>query len=316
MIPKIAARLRKRLLRRRGISPVLATVIIFGIIISGIMIAVVQVLPEIERMRARSTIESVESGFLELDAAILELVSEGSYGSTTSSGGASRRVSIHTPQGSIGFDSGTIFNLQLLDNANQPITLQNDTTSSITSIFLNEPLGAVDYQIDSNHKFVFAGKMRYMTGTNPDTQRDHIITSGSFSGSVVNDLRPTNLTLSRDQEGGTQHIQLDYRVRLVVSYQAGARPTLRFDVIVIKLIGSFERFYERVRTFNVRVIPTLKTPLYNSSVINALELNMWWSSGYGRPVNCEVWSSRSIPGLTVSSLQVEIRPVIFEVHIT
>ncbi|MHA2232302.1 MAG: hypothetical protein ACXAB4_07410, partial [Candidatus Hodarchaeales archaeon] len=70
MIIHMAARLKRRFLDRRGVSPVLATIIIFAIIISGIMIAVVQVFPEIERMRARSTIESVESGFLELDAAI------------------------------------------------------------------------------------------------------------------------------------------------------------------------------------------------------------------------------------------------------
>jgi flagellin-like protein len=319
MILKMIVHLKKRLSERRGVSPVLATIIIFAIIISGIMIAVVQVFPEIERMRARSTIESVESGFLELDAAIMELVGEGSYGTGAGTSVASRTVSIHTPQGSIGFERGALFNLQLLDESDSPIVLLNTTNPAgptTTSIFLNEPLGALDYQIDSTHKFLSAGKMRYLTGASPDTRRDHVMVSGVLSGSETSDLSPTNLTLSRDQEGGLQHIQLNYRVRVVVSYQTGANPTLRFDIVVIKLVGAFEQFYQRVKTFQVRVTPILKATMYNGTAVTSPELNLWFGTSPGGQVAEEIWSSRAIPALPVSSLHIEIRPVIFEVQIS
>ncbi|MFX0114679.1 MAG: hypothetical protein ACFFB3_09030 [Candidatus Hodarchaeota archaeon] len=319
MILRTVAHLKRRLSERRGVSPVLATIIIFAIIISGIMIAVVQVFPEIERMRARSTIESVESGFLELDAAIMELVGEGSYGTGAGTSVASRTVSIHTPQGSIGFGTGDLFNLQLLDDSENPIELLNATNPAgptTTSIFLNEPLGILDYQIDSTHKFLSAGKMRYLTGASPDTRRDHVMVSGVLSGSETSNLSPTNLTLSRDQEGGLQHIQLNYRVRVVVSYQTGVNPILRFDIVVIKLVGAFERFYERVKTFQVRVTPILKAAMYNGTAITTPEINLWFGTRPGGQIAEEIWSSRAVPALPVSSLHVEIRPVIFEVQIS
>lgn len=319
MIFNMAAYLKRRLLDRRGVSPVLATIIIFAIIISGIMIAVVQVFPEIERMRARSSIESVESGFLEFDAAIMELVGEGSYGTGIGASSASRRVSIHTPQGSIGFETGTIFNLQVLDGSGNPILFRNSTNPldpAIANVFLNEPLGAFDYEIDTTHKFLSAGKMRYMTGADPDTSRREIMLSGVLSGSEDDELEPTNLTFSRDQEGGIQHIQLSYRVRIVVSYQTGVTPTLRFDVVLIKLVGSFERFYQRVRTFQVGISPILRATMYNATAIVTSELSLWFGTNSGGQVSEEAWNSRIIPMLPLSSLQVEIRPVIFEVHIS
>ncbi|MHA2494049.1 MAG: hypothetical protein ACXAEL_02160 [Candidatus Hodarchaeales archaeon] len=308
--------LKQRLMERRGVSPVLATIIIFAIIISGIMIAVVQVFPEIERMRARSSIESVESGFLELDEAIMELVGEGSYGTGLSTSSASRTVSIHTPQGSIGFDTGTIFNLQLRDQSDATIELQNSTNLGITHIFHNEPLGLVDYRIDTTHKFLSAGKKQYLTGASRTTQRDLVMVSGVLSGSELSEFRPTNLTLSRAEDGDDQNIQLDYRVRLVVSYQAGVNPTLRFDVVVIKLIGTFDRFYQTVRTLQVRVSPVIRATLANDTAITASELSMWSGTGAAGRVTEEIWSSRSIPALPVSSLHVEVRPVIFEVQIS
>ncbi|MFQ5978203.1 MAG: hypothetical protein ACE5OZ_08745 [Candidatus Heimdallarchaeota archaeon] len=319
MIFHLAARLKRRFLDRRGVSPVLATIIIFAIIISGIMIAVVQVFPEIERMRARSTIESVESGFLELDAAIMELVGEGSYGTGIGTSSASRSVSIHTPQGSIGFETGSIFNLQVLDASGDPIQLRNSTNLSdptTTNVFLNEPLGALDYEIDTTHMFLSAGKMIYLTGADPDTRRGEVMLSGVLSGSEDNELVPTNLTFSRDQEGGLQHIQLSYRVRIVVSYQTGVTPTLRIDVVLIKLIGSFERFYQRVRTFQARISPILKATMYNATAIVTSELSLWFGTSSGGQVSEEAWNSRIIPMLPLSSLQVEIRPVIFEVQIS
>jgi hypothetical protein len=270
-------------------------------------------------MRARSTLESVESGFLELDAAIMELVGEGSYGTGIGTSSASRSVSIHTPQGSIGFETGSIFNLQVLDASGDPIQLRNSTNLSdptTTNVFLNEPLGALDYEIDTAHMFLSAGKMRYLTGADPDTRREEVMLSGVLSGTEDDELEPTNLTLSRDQEGGIQHIQLSYRVRIVVSYQTGVRPTLRIDVVLIKLVGSFERFYQRVRTFQARISPILEATMYNATAIVTSELSLWFGTSAGGQVSEEAWNSRVIPMLPLSSLQVEIRPVIFEVQIS
>ncbi len=284
------------------------------------MIAVVQVMPEIERMKARSTIESVESGFLELDEAILELIAEGSYGSGSSLTGSSRIVSIHTPQGTIGVESGLRFNMWFLDDLNQKIEFENETTSFIENVIYREQMGQVDYQINTNYKFLPAGKTRYLTGTSPDTKRDHVLVSGFFSGQSTEDMSPTNLTLSREEKGGIQHISLDYRIRIRISYESEIKPTLRFDVILIKLIGDSSqstRQYERVKTLKAQIISNMKPILYNSSVITSSSISLRWSSLTGASVTgTEVWSSSRIPGLPISSLSLEVRPVIFEVMIS
>ncbi|MHA1237093.1 MAG: hypothetical protein ACTSQ9_05475 [Candidatus Hodarchaeales archaeon] len=53
--------------KKRGVSPVLATVIIFGLIITGVMVTFIQVIPYIEQAQSEQTISSVRNSFIELD---------------------------------------------------------------------------------------------------------------------------------------------------------------------------------------------------------------------------------------------------------
>ena len=57
--------------RRLGISPVLATVMIFGLILAGVMLTFIQVIPYIEKAQSEENISSVRNSFLDLDMTIL-----------------------------------------------------------------------------------------------------------------------------------------------------------------------------------------------------------------------------------------------------
>jgi len=62
--------------KNRGVSPVLATIIIFGLIITGVMVTFIQVVPYIEQAQSEQTISSVKNGFVDLDNTIKSLISE------------------------------------------------------------------------------------------------------------------------------------------------------------------------------------------------------------------------------------------------
>ena len=97
--------------KHHGVSPVLATIMIFGLIITGVMITFIQVVPYIEQAQSEEAIATVRNSFLELDTTIKTLLSE------TGTPGGFRTVLISKPAGNIKYKPSEYhFSFRLIDH--------------------------------------------------------------------------------------------------------------------------------------------------------------------------------------------------------
>ncbi|HKZ42413.1 MAG TPA: hypothetical protein VJ044_15735, partial [Candidatus Hodarchaeales archaeon] len=91
--------LRRRLLRsiRRGVSPVIATIMLIGLMTIGTLIGFFQVIPFVEQAKVESGIGSVQTSFINLDSSIFDLILNGE---------GKRTVSFNQPSGLLEFAPG------------------------------------------------------------------------------------------------------------------------------------------------------------------------------------------------------------------
>ncbi|MFX0084193.1 MAG: hypothetical protein ACFFAU_00865 [Candidatus Hodarchaeota archaeon] len=284
--------------KRQAVSPVLATVIIFGLIITGVMLTFIQVVPYIEKAQSEETISSVQNSFLDLDWTIRSLMSE-------SGGlGAFRTVLITAPAGRITFkEEYHHISLKMVDQEE----------NELYSIMESQGIGVLDWIYNSPQSILPRGTTMYLTGADPYKVRDPVFITGPFAKSGVN-TELTNLTLSHQRSDRRHHITLNYRISVYITISTNPEPEIRFQIFFIHLSSDFNsivRSYEQIKIHSLQNVSIPRTIAINSDVST---LDLVWSSG---DTQNSLWSTRTIQGLSqVNFFNVIVQTSIFEIGLS
>jgi hypothetical protein len=297
--PKIKIQLNSFFTKKRqAISPVLATVIIFGLIITGVMLTFIQVVPYIEKAQSEETISSVQNSFLDLDWTIRSLISE------SGGPGGFRTVLITTPSGRITFEE---------DYHHISLKMVDQDETEIYSIMESQGIGVLDWNYNSPQSILPRGTTMYLTGADPYKVRDPVFITGPFAESGVN-TELTNLTLSNQRADRRHHISLNYRISVYLTISTNPEPEIRFQVFLIRLSSDFNSIassYEQITIHSSQNVSIPQTLAIDSGVST---LDLVWSSG---TTENSLWSTRSIQGLSqVNFFNVIVQTSIFEIGLS
>ncbi|MHA2154656.1 MAG: hypothetical protein ACXABU_04900 [Candidatus Hodarchaeales archaeon] len=238
---------RRWRLRRRAVSPVLATVIIFGLIITGVMVTFIQVVPFIEQAQSEQTISSVKNSFIDLDETIESLISE------SGNPGGFRTLLFTKPAGTLEFKPNEYYISLYLEDQNEDL---------VHTIIEFQEIGIIDWVYSSPRPVLPRGTSKYLTGPDPYKTRDHAFLTGMFASSDNQDL--TNLTLSH-QSDRKHHIMLDYRTSIYLTISTQPVPEIRFQIFLVSLTADFNSIHSQYKQITVHVNKNVSAP--NSLVL-------------------------------------------------
>lgn len=283
--------------KRLGISPVLATVMIFGLILAGVMLTFIQVVPYIERAQSEENISSVRNSFLNLDRTINSLLSE------SGSPGGFRTVLFTKPAGRIMFENDTyLISLKLLD--------QSD--NEVHSILDSESVGLLDWVYSSPASILPRGTSKYLTGSDPYKIRDPVYLTGPFASTENNEI--TNLTLSNVRFDRKHHMTLNYRISVYLTISTNPEPEIKFQIFLIRLTTDFQDIYSSYEQIKVHSVQKISTPLTLDIEDTVSTLDLVWST---TAKSATLWSTSTIYGLSqVSFFNVIVQTSIFEIGLS
>lgn len=266
--------------RRRGVSPVLATVIIFGLIITGVMVTFIQVVPFIEHAQSEQTISSVKNSFIDLDDTIESLISE------SGNPGGFRTILFTKPAGTLEFNPLAYY---------ITLYLEDQDGELVHSVVDELEMGMLDWIYSSPSTIIPRGTMKYLTGPDPYKTRDQAFITGMFSTSENQDL--TNLTLSH-QSDRKHHIMLDYRISVYLTVTTQPNPEIRFQIFLISLTADFSSIHNQYKQITVHVSNNISIPttLAIESTVSKLDLVIE-KSFTSTPPSTLLWSTSSVSGL-------------------
>jgi hypothetical protein len=287
--------------KRRGISPILATVIIFGLIITGVMVTFIQVVPFIEQAQSEETIAVVRNSFIDLDSAIKTLISE------SGTPGGFRTIIFNKPSGRLDYESDHYFiSLKLLD--------QDDT--SVYDFFELQEISALDWIYNSPRSVLPRGTSKYLTGPSPYEIRNRVFLTGPFSTTDYQDI--TDLTLSH-LDDRRHHITLSYRISIYLTITTQPQPEIRIQVFLILLKANFEKINAQYKQLTVNINQNFSTPYTLSDEIldGAAGLKLVWEDNkVTGTTTYSLWSTQSIQGLTqVSIFNIVVQTLVYEISI-
>ncbi|UCE13154.1 MAG: hypothetical protein JSV04_13310 [Candidatus Heimdallarchaeota archaeon] len=282
----------------------MATVIIFGLIITGVMITYIQVLPYIEHAQSEEAIAITSNSFLELDTTIKSLLSE------SGSPGGFRTVLITKPAGKIDYISDSShFSLRLFD--------QDDKL--VYNIIENQGIGVLDWAYNSPQSILPRGTTRYLTGPDPYKIRDPVFLTGIFGSTDYQDL--TNLTLSH-LDDRLHHITLNYRISIYVTISTQPEPELRFELFLILLSGDFSTIHSQYEQINIHSQSIVSEPhiLPKNASIGELKL-VWDNSGFiwGQVPQIDtnlIWSTKTIQGFDTQYFNIVVQVFKYEIGLS
>ncbi len=188
-------------------SPMVATILVLGIIVSGLAIAVVIILPYEERMTAESSLEAMKTGFKDLNREILSLVSK--YSPTSHQ---TTEIKLAMRTGAINLVQSAIFTINI--NNTQMIGTNNPIT-----------INRLRYSFSSDYEFLPVGTRKYLLGDRPYIPRP--VCSSGLAG---------NLTLSSPLEGN-YFLGLDYGLSVLWSFGIVGTPVANVTITGITLEG-------------------------------------------------------------------------------
>ena len=281
--------------KNRGVSPVLATIIIFGLIITGVMVTFIQVVPYIEQAQSEQTISSVKNSFIDLDNTIKSLISE------SGDPGGFRTVLFTKPAGTLDFNPNE-FTISL--------SLYDQDSNSVYDFFDEQEIGILDWVYSSPRAVLPRGTSKYLTGPDPYKNRDQTILTGIFGNTEYKEL--SNLTLSH-QSDRKHHIALNYRMAVYLTLETQPVPEIRFQIFLVSLSADFTSIHSQYKQLSVHISQNISTPytLTLDSSVSRLDLNL--DTG----TTSTLWSTGSINGLSqVNYFNIVVQLLKYEVNLT
>ena len=286
--------------KKLGVSPVLATVIIFGLIITGVMVTFIQVVPYIEQAQSEQTISSVKNSFIDLDNTIKSLISE------SGNPGGFRTVLFTKPAGSLDFDPKKFIT---------SLSLNNQLGNSEYDFFQLQELGILDWTYNSPRAVLPKGTSKYLTGPDPYKTRDQTLLTGMFSTTEYKEL--TNLSLSH-QTDRKHHITLNYRMAVYLTIETQPVPEIRFQVFLISLSTDFTSIHNQYKQISIHVSQNISTPYTLPLDPSVSRLDLILDNNFVSGTTSTIlWSTESITGLSqVNYFNVVVQLLKYEVNLT
>lgn len=286
--------------KRTGISPILATVIIFALILTGVMVTFIQVIPYIEQAQSEEAISSVRNSFTDLDNTIDSLISE------SGTPGGFRTILLSKSAGKIDFDpSRHEISLRLIDG---------NSKNLVHGIFEEQEIAVLDWEYNSPRSILPRGTTQYLIGPNPYEKRDHIFITGPFASTDYQDI--TNLTLSHLNDR-RHHIILNYRISIYISIVTQPNPEIRFQVYFISLKADFETLFTNYKQITVHSSQNFSTPYsLPDELTNIAIMDLQWQNNPPFGKNTTLWSTSDIQGLTqVNFFNIVVQTSIYEISL-
>ena len=286
--------------KKRGVSPVLATIIIFGLIITGVMVTFIQVVPYIEQAQSEQTISSVTNSFTDLDNTIKSLISE------SGNPGGFRTVLFTKPAGTLEFNP---------DQFITSLSLYDQDSSSVYDFILDQEIGILDWTYSSPRAVLPRGTSKYLTGPDPYKDRDQTFLTGIFGNTEYKEL--TNLTLSHGSDR-KHHITLNYRLAVYLTFETQPVPEIRFQVFLVSLTTDFTSIHSQYKQINVHVSQNISAPHTLSLDSSVSKLDLTFSNTYSSGTTSTVlWSTESISGLTqVNYFNIVVQLLKYDINLT
>ncbi|MFW9994010.1 MAG: hypothetical protein ACFFD4_18345 [Candidatus Odinarchaeota archaeon] len=310
---------RKSLKRRKGVSPLISTILIFALIIFGVGVGLVQTLPYIEISRARASLNNLQTAFNKIDSSINDLINEGTAVETIGGQQGQRFVTLSKNTGQIDFIAGSnYFNMRLVDQNRDPI--YNGTTGrEIEPLFGIEDaaLGRIDYSFSTTASLIPLNSWKYLKGPSQYNRRGAIAVISPTQTEEYTDL--TNLTLTYSSTDYLMHLRLDYRPKIVISIRFAPVPEIRISTFLIKITGSELPIYDNYRQLLVSLdsidYTTSTYSISSSSGVTELTIQYRTSPVSGW-TNKDSWTSKLISGLDPSLYKITISKIIYGFTIT
>ncbi|MFX0015629.1 MAG: hypothetical protein ACFFB2_11390 [Promethearchaeota archaeon] len=288
-----------QLKNRRGVSPVLATVMIFGLIITGVMITFVQVVPYIQQAQSEEAIASVRNSFLELDTTIKSLLSE------SGAPGGFRTILFTKPSGVVQYVEDRYYiSLRLLDQ----------DSNTIYKILDEKKIGVLDWVFNSPRSVIPRGTTKYLTGPDPYRKREPVFLTGTFSSTDYQDL--TNLTLSHLNDK-RHHVTLNYRISIYLTISTQPEPEIRFEVFLVLISSDFDSFHRQYQQITIHSYNNFSRPytLPENDSIGAIEL-VWDNIKTSGSTTTSLWSTQLIQGFNVQYFNIVVQTLVYEIGLS
>ncbi len=273
----ISQRTRKK---RRGVSPVLATVIIFGLIITGVMVTFIQVVPYIEQAQSEQAISTVTNNLINLDTAVKDLISE------SGNPGGIRTLLFNKPAGTLNYYPEFFY---------VSMYLQDQNGNPLYTVIDFQEIGTLDWVYSSPRAVLPRGTYRYLTGPDQFTAREPAFITGIFATTENQDL--TNLTLSH-QTDRKHHISLNYRTAVYLTISTQPTPEIRFQVFLISISTDFESIHSQYKRITVHVNQNVSIPYTVPLEASVSKLDLVIEHTYEMGTSStSLWSTSTINGL-------------------
>lgn len=272
---------------------------IFGLIITGVMITFVQVVPYIEQAQSEEAIATVRNSFLELDTTIKTLLSE------TGTPGGFRTILLSKSAGSIEYIPDAYhISFRLIDQNGAPVH----------TIMPIQEIGILDWEYNSRRSILPRGTSKYLTGPDPFKTREPVFLTGVFASTEYQDL--TNLTLSH-RDDRKHHVTLNYRISAYLTISTQPEPAIEFQIFLVSLSAeqafTIHSQYKQI-TVSTNVISTRKVLDRNES-IGALEL-VWDNVQESGIITTSLWSTRVIQGFDVKYFNISVQTFVYNIGLS
>lgn len=217
----------------RGVTPIIATILILALVVAGVAIGFVQIIPYIERSKVETDAASIQSSLIEIDNMIWDMISN-SAGSYIPDSFPSRQLQITIP-------IGTLSTNESRNNVSyEPVYCTGNCTqarfNTSDTNYAHNTLGVLSHSFSSNYVLLPENTLEYLTGSNPYQRRDAVSVS-DLTSSISDEQSATNISLYRI--GYDHYIELSYRPKIFITQTiVNGIPTCNVNIYLIKILGS------------------------------------------------------------------------------
>lgn len=217
---------------RRGISPIIATLLLFAMVTASVVIGFLQILPYMEQTRVETGAAQIQGSLIRVDENIWSMISDS--GIYLPGSFPTQQISLNLPIGAL---ETNVLSNQI---SYQPVFC--NTGSNCTTFDTFDPtyhtgsLGTLHHQFTSTFDLIPERSLEYLTGSSPNEIRD-IVAFAAIGATTTTELTSTNLTLSRI--ANLHSIELSYRPKVFMTQTIdNNRPTYQVGLSLINITGT------------------------------------------------------------------------------
>ena len=216
----------------RGVTPIIATILILALVVAGVAIGFVQIIPYIDRSKVETDAASIQSSLIQIDNMIWDMISN-SAGSYIPDSVPSRQLQITIPIGSLS-------TIETRNNVSfEPVKCLLGSCPTITSAdpnYFTNTYGVLSHTFSSNYVLLPENTLEYLSGSNPYQRRDAVSVS-DLTSSISDEQSATNISLYR--VGYDHYVELSYRPKIFITQSiVNGNPTCNVNIYLVKLTGS------------------------------------------------------------------------------